>query len=325
MPTDYVLFVHGVKTRSRSEFEQLATTLLSRIQANITDRSRQLKPIFFFWGDLNLQPQQELLRGLKASSQWPNFWFQDFRTEQVLEFVGDAALYLSRHVGSQVVRRFRTEALGTLQGGDQDDRLHLVTHSWGTVILFDILFARRWEDPALDGEPATHDIRAMVQDIRGALFGLPDKSQSDPQLTIRSGIPIASIHTMGSPLALFSLLSISGVADGASTHDLTPLLKELLQQLFSFRKNKPLPWCNFAHPGDPIAYPLEGVLPLMLDGNAQYVTIRDMMTDRGNILNRPFSQKLVPLLWGGEAHNSYWNNAAVANTISQVIRSTVSA
>ena len=144
MPTDYILFVHGVKVHDQKEFERLATILLKRIQDSISDKSRVVKPIFFFWGDLNLPAQKELVARLKDSSKWNDFWFRDFRTEQILEFVGDAALYLSRHVGTQVVQRFQEQALSALKGVQPSDRLHIITHSWGTVILFDILFARRW-------------------------------------------------------------------------------------------------------------------------------------------------------------------------------------
>ena len=308
MPTDYILFVHGVKTRKQEDFRVLADGLFNRIKSSVRDQSRVLKPIVFFWGDLNQSAQDELLNGFKASSKWTDFWFQDFRTQQVLGFVGDAALYLSRHVGSQVVQRFERDVLGMLQNTAPGDRLHLVTHSWGTVILFDLLFAARWEDPRLDSK-----IRQTVQDIRNALFGLPP--------IVGSGIPIASIHTMGSPISLFSLLTISGTVGGASTHDLSLNLKTLLEQLYNLRK-RPVPWRNFSHAGDPIAYPLEGVIPLLLNAASQYVETQDVITDKGNFFNRPFQQQLIPVLWGGDAHGSYWNNEIVSQTIAEVIRAT---
>ncbi|MDZ7961771.1 MAG: hypothetical protein RMY34_28495 [Aulosira sp. DedQUE10] len=310
MPTDYVLFVHGVKTHEKPEFERLCNILLNRIRNSISNQSRVVKPIYFFWGDLNLAAQRELVTGLQASPKWNDFWFRDFRTEQILEFVGDAALYLSRHVGTQVVQRFKDEAFSVLKGANTSDRLHLITHSWGTVILFDILFARRWEDQNLNP-----DVRQSVQELRNILFGL------DPNPL--SGIPLASIHTMGSPLALFSLLNISGNVNGVSTHDLTDQLSNFLENLYKFRKQKRVPWRNFAHPGDPIAYPLEGLMRMLLDGSTNYVDIQDVITDKGNIFNRPFSQKLIPLFWGGEAHGSYWDNPLVGKTISEVIQAAI--
>ncbi|WP_199305694.1 hypothetical protein [Pseudanabaena sp. FACHB-2040] len=185
MATDYVLFIHGVKNRNEAEFQKTAQGLLNSIRQSMKDNTRDLKPVFFFWGDLNVQPQLTLQRGLEASPAWKGVWFQSLRTTQILEFVGDAALYLSRHVGSQVVRRFQETALGSLQGAAPGDRLHLITHSMGTVIFFDILFASRWEDPRLDEDASTRQIRQIVSQIRDALFGLGAHPGA--------GLPVASI------------------------------------------------------------------------------------------------------------------------------------
>ena len=308
MTTDYVLFVHGVKNRSQEAFKQTGQALLDGIRKSANDGSRVIKPIYLFWGDLNVGPQQALIKGLEASPQWKNLWFRDFRTKEILEFVGDAALYLSRHVGSQVVLRVKDTALKPLEGAGPDDRLHLVTHSMGTVILFDLLFAGRWEDPRLDQDASTRTVRQAVSQIRNALFGLGN----NPEV----GLPIASIHTLGSPLALFSLLSVTG----ESSHDLTSNLKDLLQNLYHQRGKKALPWFNFMHPGDPIAYPLQGMVPALLRNSQLYVYPRDVMVENKGTWNLPFQQSLVPLLWGGDAHNSYWTSKVVAKTIGESMR-----
>ncbi|NJL46099.1 MAG: hypothetical protein HC922_11125 [Leptolyngbyaceae cyanobacterium SM2_3_12] len=305
MATDYVLFVHGVKNRSQEAFIQTSRGLLEGIRQSLNDNSRTLKPIYFYWGDLNIAPQQRLLRGLEASPQWKNLLFKNFRTQEFLEFVGDAALYLSRHVGSQVVYRFKETALAPLQNAEPGDRLHLVTHSMGTVILFDLLFAGRWEDPRLDQDSSSQNVRQIIDQIRDVLFG----TGRHPGM----GLPIASIHTMGSPIALFTLLSVTG----ESSHDLTGNLRDLLQNLYRQRGLRSLPWRNFIHPGDPIAYPLQGLMPDLL-GNAQlYVRMLDVMTENRN---PPLSLGLVPLLWGGDAHGSYWKSRLVAKTIGEAMR-----
>ncbi|MGF1566751.1 MAG: hypothetical protein ACFCVD_01515 [Nodosilinea sp.] len=301
MATDYVLFVHGVKHRNPDAFTRSGLDLLAGVRQSLNDSRRTLTPIFLFWGDLNIKPQQALLQGLEASPQWKKLWFPEFRTQEILEFVGDTALYLSRHVGSQVVRRFQDTALAPLQAASSGDRLHLVTHSMGTVILFDLLFAGRWEDPRLDQDTSTQTIRASIGQIRSALFGLGHNPQE--------GLPIASIHTLGSPIALFSLLSVTG----ESTHDLTSDLRTLLQNLYHQRGKRSLPWYNYMHPGDPIAYPLQGVIPRLV-GNAQlYVQPRDVVTEHRGL---PITLGRLPLLWGGDAHGSYWKSSLVAKTIA---------
>jgi len=48
MATDYLLFVHGVKTRREAVFRNLASTLFKNIQRSMLERSRVVKPTVFF-------------------------------------------------------------------------------------------------------------------------------------------------------------------------------------------------------------------------------------------------------------------------------------
>lgn len=311
MTTDYILFVHGVNTRDETVFHQSAQRLFEQIQCSVNDPSRTLKPVYLYWGDVSDESTQALLKGLEASSKWPQLWFRNLRTEQILPFVGDAALYLSRYVSAKVIRKITAQALGQmgmtlkdLESPPPGDRLHLVTHSWGTVILFDVLFAPRWDAEDLDS-----DTRQSAINIRTGLFGAGSGQ------TQQFGIPIYSIHTMGSPISLFSLVN----ASGGHNFNLTEKLEELLNSLYDKRNGKALPWRNYIHPSDPIAYPLEGVMPLLLENAKDKVQIEDVITCR-NLLIQPFSQSLLPLLSGGSAHGSYWKNKAIAKTIAQVIQ-----
>jgi hypothetical protein len=321
MATDYILFVHGVNNRSEEAFRQQALQIFERIQANISpNSSRTLKPVVLFWGNVSQTSIEVLFKGLNDAPSWKQFWFQNLRNQQVIPFVGDAALYLSRTVSTQIIQQMTQQALDQMrlslealqakspvQGDFSHDRLHLVTHSWGTVILFDILFASRWEDSQLPAET-----RQAVQNIRSSFFGVGNPAIQD------RGIPIASIHTMGSPIALFNLIN----ASGGKSFDLTPNLKTLLASLYA-TTNKPLPWFNYAHPGDPIAYPLEGIMPLTLDEAIQYVRIQDIISPT-SFWEKPLSQTVIPLLFGGDAHSSYWKTDSVAKTIGGVIQSTFS-
>ncbi|MCC5638572.1 hypothetical protein LC593_22605 [Nostoc sp. CHAB 5844] len=308
MATDYVLFIHGVSIRN----DKYADELFKRLEKSASDRQRNFKKIALYWGDVNQSAESNLLGQLKRSSYWDDVWFRNFREQQILSFAGDAALYISRHVGAKVVSRFKSQAIANeLHNAQPDDRLHLVTHSWGTVIFFDILFATRWDDPQAPG----HD---DVMDIRDGIFGVVGKNSDR-----RQGIPIASIHTLGSPLAIFSLTNVKPGKDDTnspSSHDITPNLQTLLECLQEVRKGKKLPWRNYLHPGDPIAYPLKELMTDLVDGDTKYLDIQDILTQNTGWLENLTAQTLLPLLSGGDAHGSYWRNDKVIQEIINAVK-----
>jgi hypothetical protein len=263
---------------------------------------------------LSLKSSENDLRAkLEASEVWSQMWFRTFRTKRIIDFAGDAALYISRHVGSQVVHRLKTQAIEDgITNFQPDDRLHFVTHSWGTVILFDVLFASRWNDETIPG----HD---DVMTIRSAIYGIPGKGQD----SVNQGIQVASIHTMGSPVPIFNLTNASSTEDNTdsrSSHDIAPNLQQLLKYLHEARKGKKLPWRNFIHPGDPIAFPIKESMIGLVDAETQYLDIQDIITENAGLLNSLTSQTILPLLQGGQAHGSYWSSKKVVQEISRVIK-----
>jgi hypothetical protein len=318
MSTDYIVFIHGVNVRDQKIYENQANEMFKIISANINNPARSLKLVTLFWGNVADNSTRTLRNELETSPQWDKFWFKDLRTDQFLPFVGDAALYLSRFISSEIVQQIANQAvkkiglsleqLASLPDSNKGDRLHLVTHSWGTVVLFDILFASRW-----DNDIAEKNSRQLVENIRRGFFGVGIGVEKD------YGIPLASIHTMGSPIALFSLINIGG----QSSFDFTPKLKEFLEALQK-KTNKPLPWKNYAHPGDPIAYPLERIVPIVLsDLKEDLVDIEDIITPT-NWFGNWLGKSILPVINGGKAHGSYWTERKVAQTIGSVIRSTQS-
>jgi hypothetical protein len=109
---------------------------------------------------------------------------------------------------------------------------------------------------------------------------------------------------------------------GGNSFNLTPKLKEFLEKLQE-KLHKPLPWKNYAHPGDPIAYPLKGVIPLFLDldKDQNIVSVEDVMSPSswiGGLLGK----SILPVINGGKAHGSYWTERKVAQMIGNVIQST---
>ncbi|NEQ18860.1 MAG: hypothetical protein F6K28_02235 [Microcoleus sp. SIO2G3] len=322
MATDYVLFIHGVNTRSERENPNYADELFELIGKNV-DKSYELEKIPLYWGDVNKEGEDKLLYQFQSQdSCWQQLWFQKFRQTTLVQFAGDAASYISRTVGSKVVEKLKQDMLKGLENADSQDRLHLVTHSWGTVILFDVLFAERWNDPKIQAYQC-------VQEIRSRFYGIEPNS---PQ-----GIRLSSIHTMGSPIALFSLLDVmkgekqaAGVAEltelqppRRASHDITPKLEALVKNLCKKLNGNKLPWRNYIHPGDPVAWPLNPVIYSLIDGLSQCVNVEDVVTQlKGfDYLNLLFSQTpLALLLNGGHAHGSYFTSTDVAQKIVESIK-----
>jgi hypothetical protein len=328
MATDFVLFIHGVNTRLSSRNPSFAQDLMNLLTECdcITEHRPSAAPLQMKeleWYTLMQEAEALLLGWLEDSDHWKHSWFQDFRKRQIIPFAGDAALYISRYIGSEVVTLLRQQAEDILKNCDpKSDRLHLVAHSWGSVILFDILFAGRWDNPDIPGY-------TDAQFIRSAIFGIEPQAQT--------GIRIASIHTLGAPIALANLINLKRLKldedkelterkiKTVFTHDITFGLEKLLMSLYESHQ-KPLLWRNFAHVGDPLAYPLATIIPKLVNiqnGDKQYLDIRDVSTRGSGLLEwlAWFVQKtFLALINGGSAHGSYWKSKQVAQVIIQSIR-----
>ena len=307
---DYLLFIHGVNVREN--FTSYADDLYGKVSAKRPQNA--LTKIPLSWGNVNIPAENQLLSEWQNSLVWPEMWFKDFRQSQILRFVGDAALYISRAVGADAAIQMFNQAKAGLNNFQHTDRLHIVCHSWGTVILFDILFASRWTDPGVPPNAA-----AAVRQIRQFIQGVPDdaKSPIDPASNLRAGqsqgLRIASIHTMGSPLAIYQLM-----ASSISSHDIAEGLRNTLAY---YPKEEPVYWRNYLHPGDPVAYPLETVMPGVLKNNLS-IQIADLALPITCIKDRLFNMigNLTPLvLNGGNAHGSYWHSDFVADQIATKI------
>ncbi len=300
MPRDYVLFIHGVNVRS----DGYADGLISHIEPSI-----HIDPLVVYWGDTSKKEEDELRAGYETAAIWNKLWFRGIRGHLLLQFTGDAALYLSRAIGAEVVALV-AEQVAKIKESTAEDRLHLVAHSLGSVILFDLLFSSRWD--------ANDDVMA----IRDKVYGTAGKNRGPEE-----GIRLGSITTMGSPIGIFSLMNVD-----TSTHDITPKLEDLLKYLHQALGGRKLPWRNFVHPGDPVASPLEKIVPSMVDGAGAYIDISDIPIPLARALKDPLPEVLldrigwlfrgttVSILDGGKAHTSYWRNPRVAEGIAQLIQ-----
>ncbi|GAC1396982.1 MAG: hypothetical protein NVSMB49_02060 [Ktedonobacteraceae bacterium] len=327
MATDYVVFIHGVSTREQVEPPTYADALFALIQESVARHSKgksvpHLVKVPLYWGSVGVTAENELLKEYQHSSKnWKKFWFKKMRSTVLLEFAGDVALYMSRYVGAKVADKLKEDAVKQLAPAmlnpDCEDRLHLIAHSLGTVVLFDILFSARWDQEGIPGYES-------VKTLREGIYGVEPNWQQ--------GIRLASISTMGSPLSLFSLMNVdkssvekrNGKEEIVNTHDVTPRLQQFLERLPTKlnREGKRLPWLNFAHPGDPLASPLVPLLPHMVDHEQKYVQVEDIIlknTTFADHVGQVFSNSSLSLLHAGGAHLSYLKSHQVAERVAEVI------
>jgi hypothetical protein len=320
--TDYVLFIHGVSTREKKPEQPIyADMLFNGIKSYVTQQSsgkpaRDLEKVALYWGDVTVEEENNLLEQYQGSDAWQGFWFKKLRSGMLLDFTGDTALYISRYVGAKVAQRLNDAAekgLGIMSNRDPDtrDRLHLVAHSLGTVILFDLFFSTRWIPPA-PGHQYAMSLRDVVYGVE------PNWHQ---------GICLASITTMGSPIGLFKLMDTdaSDQDHPENTHDITPHMQRMLKRLKD-KLGGALPWFNFAHPGDPIACPLKPLILTMVDPTGEYITVKDILVRTSGVLDSIswlVRETPLALLDSGGAHLSYIMNKQsikrIASTIGQTI------
>jgi hypothetical protein len=314
---EYLIFIHGVNTREIREQPDYANTLIEHIQ-RLKSYEITMSTVPLYWGDINIEEEKKLLDGLRKSPVWDKLYFREFRSKQLLQFVGDAALYISRAVGKKIVDQLIKQINKGLQDfNPETDHIHLITHSMGTIILFDALFSSRWDAPNVGGYQGVELLRQQI---------------------FRGGTPVRSIHTMGSPIGMFSLMTLSDT-ELPNTHEITPRLSAYLQALCS-KLEAPFPWRNYLHAMDIVATSIQQVLPETLGASAKgCIDVKDIITQESGILDKLFSrlsgtlslkefegevEEIQLAIFGGSAHSSYWSSSLVASTIMQTIETTLS-
>jgi hypothetical protein len=331
MTTDYVMFIHGTNTRDKAYAPTYADPLFESIKTEVLSQnsSLHLKTAPLYWGNVGNNAEKMLQRTYSKSDKWSHFWFRHARNTLVLRFIGDAALYLSRYTGAEVIIELKKQIMSHLGNHQLGDRLHLVTHSLGQVILFDLLFSSRWDLPPQvpiapqdkdcdSGKTPTDQVlcaQQNVMEIRTMFYGLEPKPQE--------GIRLVSVHTMSSPLTLFSLIDVDPTENNWSkvTHDITPKLQQFLHNLVRENHQRRLPWKNFAHPGDFLAYPLNPMLPEMVDPERQSIHVEDIITELSflDMLIWPFRSTTLAMIDSVTAHTGYWQSRRVAKGIADSI------
>ncbi len=182
----------------------------------------------------------------------------------LLTGVGDVLIYLSTKGGNAIRQRMIDVILtlrDTLRAQDPTRSTHyvsIVAHSLGSVVAYDTcaLFA--------------NELRDRVQ-----------------------GLGLSHFFTMGSPLALFTLLQYGGEA----THYAN-------RGVYLDRPDRSGEWLNFYDQQDPIAFPLKHVYPPLPGVACREYTIQDIRVQTGTF----------------HAHTNYFKNDRIASEIAKRLR-----
>lgn len=291
-----VFFIHGVATRSVNYSEYLSNL----IRTNCKYHNRELPRIYpGFWGDI-LSDKDQIWKHISedltiAQTRSPKtdpkniFRYQSFRKAFLSDFVGDFMMYLDKKRGCKIRQKLTNQLSDFIDKYPDEKDLHIVSHSLGTVILFDMLFSDQF-DPT---DP--------VFEFRSLIKGLPHPRSIEPAKKVY----LRSITTMGSPVLFFNTML------NVDVHTIQSFLRR-------YQRN-PLRWINLIHSSDLIAYPLGSSFSIGLD--AEHVFFRDKYiwsdANIGETSARMAGQDdLAMAIAANDAHASYWGHPISAKLIT---------
>jgi hypothetical protein len=293
--TMLVFFIHGVATRD----VQYADKLKSFIKEEFTQRDKPL-PQFYssFWGDvLNdvskmwnwiHQDLQEFKKEHHQADLENIFRYKKFREGFLSDFVGDVLTYLNPERGLAIRKLLAQQLYDFLKKNPEETELHIIAHSLGSVILWDVLFSDRFsaKDPA-------YYIRAMIDRLSHSSQGIK--------------VGLKSITTMGSPILFLNTML-----------DIRP---EKIKKFVESSKEKPFRWINIIHSSDIVAYPIRSSLNLSSFDNI-YLRDEYISTD-ANLAEktaRAVGQLEAAMAVGvADAHGWYWHCQRTASLVTNNI------
>ncbi|MBW4465254.1 MAG: hypothetical protein KME07_07410 [Pegethrix bostrychoides GSE-TBD4-15B] len=287
-----IFFLHGVSTKNADYSKPLQNLLRKEF-----NRIGQPLPHFYagFWGNVFKQTGQmwngihQDLQELRSSNSQADvqdiFRYQELREDFISQFFGDALTYFNTERGLDIRDTLADQLYKFLKNYPQETDLHIVSHSLGTVILWDALFSDRFanDDPA-------YTIRSLI---------------SSHARNSAASVHLKSLTTMGSPIVFFNMMLGVGY--------------EQVKAFTSSYKSEALRWINILHSSDIIAYPLRSGLNANQIPNL-FFRDRYVWTD-ANVAEkaaRTFGQVHTAMAVGAsDAHCSYWQSRGTARFVMQ--------
>ena len=213
------------------------------------------------------------------------FRYQEFRQDFISEFFGDILTYFNTERGRKI-RELIAQGLNDLvKSFSSANELHIITHSLGSVVLWDVLFSDEY-----DSDDPAYEIRSLVNSL---------SHPSDNGKTY-----LKSITTMGSPVLFFNMML-----------NISPDKIRIFADKY---ETEPLRWINIIHASDIIAYPLKASLNIKSLSNLffrdKYIWADANVAEKGA---RFFCQAHAAMALGvADAHSYYWRSPGTARLIA---------
>ncbi|MCL6436453.1 MAG: hypothetical protein K6T90_20040 [Leptolyngbyaceae cyanobacterium HOT.MB2.61] len=280
-----VWFMHGASVRQVGYADQLR----SRLVEEFSNRSLPL-PEFYssFWGNALGNTSevwdwvQQDLEAFKLEHPLIDiddiFHYRQRREQLITGFFNDIFTYLNSTRGREVRRIIAVQFLNFLADTPFEEDLHIVAHSLGSIILWDILFS----DAFAPNDPAFY--------IRNVIKGLSGSSQGRK-------VRLRSVTTLGSPILFFNQVLNIDV--------------QRLKQFASRYIGTPLRWINVIHASDIFAYPIKASLEL--DDSTLY--LQDKYLGERNFLKKSLGDVTMALGLVSD-HSRYWRSSRVARLVA---------
>lgn len=239
------------------------------------------------WNGID-QDLQELKRDFPQANLDDIFRYREFREGFLSQFAGDFLAYLNPRRGEAIRKIIAQDLYEFLKDNSEETEIHIIAHSLGSVILWDVLFSERFSpnDPSFD-------IRAMIKGL----------SESN----VCHKVSLKSITTMGSPILFLNTML-----------DVKP---EQIKQFTEGYQNEPLRWINIIHSSDICAYPLRASLKLNSSKNLflrdEYISTDANLSEK---TARTVGQLSAAMALGiSDAHSSYLNCSMTVSLIANNI------
>ena len=287
-----VFLIHGVATQDAGYGDQFKKKVKEILSKKNVD-----SPIFYssFWGHAfknktdqlfnwvradvkNLSDKCKDLKGRESSI----YRYQEAREDFIAKFFGDFLTYLNSNTGASIREEILTQFQKFIKNHPEEKEVAIVSHSLGTLVLWDLLFAKD-----LPENDSGYEFRKFFNSSSSAL-------------------KLRGVVTMGSPLLFMRLhqnIDFSAVDN------------------FAEKSNKSLTWLNIIHASDLIAYPLGNAIKhdkankfLFTD---QFLWMHGNSAESGALR---LGQVHAGMALGmADAHADYWSNDVVADLMASLV------